>query len=69
MSLVENLKTIRAGGVERFLEARRATWACQRCGGLVCCHNGLCFSCDLERLRKRTKRYQWEEKNEKKEKR
>jgi hypothetical protein len=26
---------------------------------MICCHNGLCFSCDLEKLRSKKQKYRW----------
>ena len=60
MSMIENLELIRDRGVEGFLEKERERWGCPRCGGTVCCHNGLCFSCGIDELRGRRQRYRWE---------
>jgi hypothetical protein len=35
------------------LESQEETWRCPKCGELICCHNGLCFHCDLDELRER----------------
>lgn len=59
MSEIENLLHIRDEGIESFLGAEEAKWRCQGCGGTLCCHNGICFDCDLEELRKRKRRYRW----------
>ena len=61
MSMVENLRVIREKGMGRFLREQRMSWRCPECGGTISCHNGLCFRCDLERLRKIKRKYQWEE--------
>ncbi len=45
-SLIANLKEIQAKGVAAFLEAEQARYACPRCGGLTCVHNGKCYRCD-----------------------
>lgn len=66
MSMVENLRFIKAHGVESFLEAEREKWRCPYCGGVISCHNGLCFSCQQEKLRTQKERFHW--KNGKKEK-
>jgi hypothetical protein len=29
---------------------------------MICCHNGLCYNCDLEKLRKKKHKYRWNEK-------
>jgi hypothetical protein len=31
------------------------------CGGLICCHNGICFNCSLEKLRNKKQKYRWNE--------
>ncbi len=46
MSMVENLKRIRAQGMESFLEKERAKWRCPACGGVLCCHTGKCLQCE-----------------------
>jgi hypothetical protein len=60
MSMVENLRVIRDKGIGRFLREQRTTWRCQECGGILSCHNGLCFRCDIEKLKSRKRKYQWE---------
>jgi len=60
MSMIENLQSIQAQGMERFLEEQAERWRCQTCGGTISCHNGLCLSCDLDTLR-RKKGYRWGE--------
>ena len=61
MSEIENLHNIRDKGLESFLGAEEAKWRCQKCGGVISCHNGLCFDCDLETLRKKKKPYRWDD--------
>jgi hypothetical protein len=60
MSMIENLKLIKEHGIEQFLEKEAARWHCPECGGVICCHNGLCLSCSLDKLRQ-NKKYRWEE--------
>ncbi len=60
MSEIENLKTIRDEGIEKFLKAEESKWKCPKCGGVISCHNGLCFECDLEKLRARKRPYTWD---------
>lgn len=62
MSEIENLHRIRDEGIKAFLKAERKKWRCPKCGGVISCHNGLCFACDLDRLRKKKRPYQWEKK-------
>ncbi len=61
MSLLENLSMIQKNGIEKFLEAETEKWHCQTCGGVLCCHNGLCFHCDTESLRKKKQKYRWDD--------
>jgi hypothetical protein len=60
MGMVENLELIRERGMESFLENEGAKWRCPNCGGTICCHNGLCLNCGLDRLRQ-NKKYRWDE--------
>lgn len=61
MSMIENLKCIRDLGMEGFLKKEAEVWRCGKCGGVVCCHNGLCLGCEKEVLKK-DKKYRWNEK-------
>jgi hypothetical protein len=45
----------------QFLEAEKKKWECTKCGKTICCHNGICYNCDLEKMKKKKKRYRWEE--------
>ena len=60
MSMIENLEYIRDHGIKSFLGKEEEKWRCPGCGGTICCHNGLCMECDLEKLR-RNKKYHWGE--------
>ncbi|SHE79425.1 DUF3795 domain-containing protein [Alkalibacter saccharofermentans] len=60
MSMIENLQYIKENGMDAFLKRQEEIWKCQRCGGAICCHNGLCLSCDLKKLQQ-NKRYRWGE--------
>ncbi len=60
LSMIENLKAIELGGFELFLDQEAVKWRCPECGGTICCHNGLCLECDLDKLR-RNKKYRWGE--------
>ncbi len=60
MSMLENLLYIKEHGIEQFLEKEDSKWCCPECGGAICCHNGLCLNCDLEKLRD-NKKYRWGE--------
>jgi hypothetical protein len=60
MSMIENLEAIRDNGMAGFLETESGRWRCPQCGETICCHNGLCFSCSLDKLRQ-NKKYRWAE--------
>ncbi len=60
MSMIENLEFIKEHGMERFLKEEAAKWRCPECGEQICCHNGLCLNCSLDKLRQNRK-YRWEE--------
>ncbi len=61
MSMIENLVFIKENGIGKFLEKEEAKWQCPECGGVICCHNGLCLNCSLDKLRQ-NKKYRWDEK-------
>jgi len=61
MSMIENLVFIKANGLEKFLDSQEQSWRCGNCGELVCCHNGLCFKCNLEKLSIKKQKYRWDE--------
>ena len=48
-------------GIQRFLEKEEGKWKCPDCGDMICCHNGICFSCGLEKLRNKKNLYRWED--------
>lgn len=60
MSMIENLDQIRDQGVDHFLQKQTEAWRCTKCGGMICCHNGLCLNCNLETLL-RNKKFRWDE--------
>ena len=45
MSMVENLKQLKAEGMEQFLASQRERFKCPSCGDVVCVHDGKCYSC------------------------
>lgn len=61
MSLIENLEFIRNNQVQAFLDMQKRKWQCPKCGGTVNCHNGVCFGCNLEMLKRRKNLYRWQE--------
>lgn len=62
MSMIDNLQFIREHGIEKFLEEQEKSWKCKTCGEMICCHNGLCYKCDLEKLKNKKQKYRWNEK-------
>ena len=60
MSMIENLKFIEQHGITKFLINESEKWQCPNCRGTICCHNGICFECDLEKLKTRDNHYRWE---------
>jgi len=61
VSMVENLDFIKEHGIDRFLESQKIKWRCPDCGEVICCHNGICYSCGLEKLKLKKNKYRWEE--------
>lgn len=59
MSMIDNLNFIKEHGASEFLEKEEEKWHCAGCGGTICCHNGLCLECDLEKMRTNRK-YRWD---------
>lgn len=60
MSMLENLQYIKEYGMDKFLEKEEEKWSCPECGDVICCHNGLCLKCNLDKLRL-SKKYRWGE--------
>jgi hypothetical protein len=60
MSMVQNLKDIKNQGLPAFLIKQSETWRCPECGGVICCHNGICYDCGLDRLRETANLCRWE---------
>lgn len=58
LSMIENQNFIRDHGIESFLQKEEVKWRCSVCGGVICCHNGLCLNCNLDQLRQNRK-YRW----------
>lgn len=61
MSMIENLQFIKNNGIKRFLVKEQEKWKCTECGGVICCHNGICFACGLGELSTKKKLYRWED--------
>lgn len=62
MSMIENLNFIKKHGINQFQKQQQRQWKCPSCNNMICCHNGLCFYCDVEHLKKKKKKYRWDEK-------
>jgi len=45
MSMIENLEYIRDNGMDDFLKRQEKKYRCPVCGGVICVHNGICYSC------------------------
>ncbi|QRN83839.1 DUF3795 domain-containing protein [Chloroflexota bacterium] len=61
LSMIENLTHIRENGLSAFLMNEAMKWTCEKCNAsLICCHNGLCLTCDLEVLIHK-KQFRWGE--------
>jgi hypothetical protein len=61
MSMIENLEYIKENGMDKFLKKEEEKWRCPECGGVICCHNGICYSCGVEKLKNKKKIYSWED--------
>jgi hypothetical protein len=59
MSMIDNLSYIKEHGMHSFLEEQAKKWKCPNCGEMICCHNGICFNCELEKLRNKKEKYRW----------
>ncbi len=60
-SFIENLIFIKQHSLAAFIEHESEKWGCAQCGGVLCCHNGICFSCSVESLRMKRHLYKWGE--------
>ena len=60
MSMIENLGFIENNGIRRFLEKEEQRWKCPDCGGVISCHNGICFNCGLDILKHKKNLYRWD---------
>jgi hypothetical protein len=58
MSMIENLNCIKEKGMDKFLKKEEKKWKCPKCGGVICCHNGICYTCELAKLKTKKKKYQ-----------
>jgi hypothetical protein len=61
MSFIENLNFIKQHSLAAFFERENAKWRCSKCGEVICCHNGICFNCNVDRLLTKKQLYRWED--------
>jgi len=59
MSMIENLEFIEKKDLAEFLKKQKEKWKCKKCGGVICCHNGICFDCSLNKLKNKKRLYRW----------
>ena len=45
MSMIENLEFIRDNGMDAFLKQQEKKYTCPTCGGVMCVHTDVCYSC------------------------
>jgi len=61
MSMIENLECIKKNDIKQFLVEQEERWKCPECRAVICCHNGICYNCGLEKLRNKKQLYKWED--------
>lgn len=61
MSMLENLEMIKNKGIAALLTREEEKWKCPECGGVISCHNGICYTCGLEKLKNKKKILGWED--------
>lgn len=49
MSMMDNLSVIKTKGMDAFLRQQSEHWTCQKCGGIICVHGGLCNTCESKK--------------------
>jgi hypothetical protein len=59
--MIENLEVMKEHGMEQFLDKESVKWCCPECGEVICCHNGLCLNCSLDKLKQKKRKYRWDE--------
>lgn len=50
MSMVENLRELKANGVSEFLKNQQEKYRCPSCGEVVCVHDGKCYLCGYKKI-------------------
>jgi hypothetical protein len=61
MSMIENLETIKRKGINGLLAQQTKKWKCPECGGVVSCHNGVCFECGVDKMKSKSNLLRWED--------
>ena len=49
MSMVENLKLLKAKGMDDFLKSQAEKYTCPNCGDVFCVHDSKCLACGYKR--------------------
>ena len=49
MSMIENLKLIKANGNTQFLMSQADKYTCPKCGDVICVHDSKCLVCGYQR--------------------
>ncbi len=52
MSMVANLKEIKANGMDAFLARQREKYKCPTCDDVVSVHDGVCYQCKANKAGK-----------------
>ena len=48
MSMIENLRIIKAEGLTGFVQGEKSKWTCPGCGATICVHESFCLVCKRE---------------------
>lgn len=51
MSMIDNLDYIKKHGIDQFIHREYEKWKCIKCGNTICCHNGIFYYCDIDKLK------------------
>ena len=49
MSMIDNLEFIQTNDIRQFLKNEEERWKCPLCGGTICVHNQICYTCGQTR--------------------
>lgn len=56
MSMVENLRELKANGMSEFLKNQQEKYRCPSCGEVVCVYDGKCYLCGYKKKNKQSLR-------------